>query len=97
MQVMIDAQNKREELQHGTLLSWRSGKCCYFERILKQCCYLYSSNLVKISIHEGVIVSCGMEVAYNNYLMFAASQDSLIIDRFVAYSWQKLSLLTVTK
>lgn len=61
MQVMIDAQNKREELQHG------------------------------------VIVSCGMEVAYNNYLMFAASQDSLIIDRFVAYSWQKLSLLTVTK
>jgi len=69
----------------------------FFQRILKQCCYLYSSNLVKISIHEGVIVSCGMEVAYNNYLMFAASQDSLIIDRFVAYSWQKLSLLTVTK
>lgn len=63
--------------------------------ILKQRCY--KSNQIKLSIREGVIVSCGMEVAYNNYLTFAASRDSLIIGQFVAYSWQKLSLLTVTK
>lgn len=63
--------------------------------ILKQRCY--KSNQIKLSIREGVIVSCGVEVAYNNYLTFAASRDSLIIGQFVAYSWQELSLLTVTK
>jgi hypothetical protein len=58
---------------------------------------LYRSNQIKISFHEGVIVSCDMEVASKNYLMLVGSRDSSTIGQFVAYSWQKLSVLTVTK
>lgn len=54
-------------------------------------------NLSQIFIREGAIVSCGMEEASANYLMFVESQDSLITDQCVACSWQKLSLLAVTE
>jgi len=54
-------------------------------------------NLIQIFVHEGVIVSCGMEEASANYHMFVGSQDSRIIDQFIACFWQKLSLLAVTE
>lgn len=45
-------------------------------------------------ITTGVIVYCGMEEAFANYPMFEESLDSLIIDQYMVYSWQKSSLLT---
>lgn len=51
----------------------------------------------KIFADEGVIGSYGTEEAFTNYLMFAGSQDSPIIDQSAACSQQKSSLLAVTE
>ena len=73
--------NGVERKQMNDIIFERNIMGHYFETIS-----LFHENLIQIFIHEGAIVSCGMEEASVNYLMFVGSQDSLIIDQCVACS-----------
>ena len=51
-----------------------------------------NGNLIWVVLCEGVIEYYGMAEASINYHMFVGSQNSQIIDQFIVYSWQRLSL-----